>query len=196
MSETTVDFDAGFSKYRVIVVILVALITSIIAELLSYFVFFRNSDYLKLQDNLIKSRAKLDKLRFRDKAGIIAENSSLSSSYSSSKIKKNPKIETLERGITNLNQKISIIKMKSGILVGILFAMVIPLCNTLFGEMAICKLPFEPIKMFRLITQAGLKSASLNDAGSIFIFGQAFMAFRMAIQKAVYLDSSSSFGRI
>ncbi|KAH8739456.1 hypothetical protein FG386_000428 [Cryptosporidium ryanae] len=196
MSETNVDFDVEFNKYRVIVVICAAFVTSIIAELFSYFIFFRNSDYLKLQDNLIKSRAKLDKLKFRDKAGIIAENSSLSSNYSSSRIKKNPKIDTLERGITNLNKKISIIKMKSSILVGILFAIVIPLKSTLFGEVAICKLPFEPIKMFRLITQAGLKNASLNDAGSIFIFGQAFMAFRMAIQKAIYLDASSSFGKI
>ncbi|OII73044.1 uncharacterized protein cubi_02275 [Cryptosporidium ubiquitum] len=195
MSDSELNTVIEFNKYKILIVIFTALVASIAAELLSYFLFFRKSDFLKLQDNLFKSRAKLDKLKLKDRTGIITENATLSSSYSN-KVKKNPKIESLEQSITNLNYKISMIKMKSGILVGILFAALIPLKNTFFGDLPICKLPFEPIKIFRLVTQAGLKNASVDDAGSIFIFGQAFMAFRMAIQKAVYFDTSTSFGRM
>lgn len=195
MSEIELNSTVEFNKYKILMVIFLALVASIIAELLSYFLFFRKSDFLKLQDNLFKSRAKLDKLKLKDRTGIITENATLSSSYSN-KVKKNPKIESLEQSIANLSYKISMIKMKSGILVGILFAALIPLKNAFFGDLPICKLPFEPIKIFRLVTQAGLKNASVDDAGSIFIFGQAFMAFRMAIQKAVYFDTSASFGRM
>ncbi|KAK9171973.1 Calcium load-activated calcium channel [Cryptosporidium meleagridis] len=195
MSEAELNPYIEFNKHKILIVIFSAFLASITAELLSYFLFFRKNDFIKMQENLIKSRAKLDKLKLKDKTGIITENTTLSLSYSS-KIKKNPKIESLEQSITNLSYKISMIKMKSGILVGILFAALIPLKNTFFGDLPICKLPFEPIKVFRLVTQAGLKNASVDDAGSIFIFGQAFMAFRMAIQKAVYFDTSSSFGRM
>ncbi|KAJ1613147.1 hypothetical protein OJ253_233 [Cryptosporidium canis] len=195
MSETDVDQIVEFNKYKILVVICSALIASIFAELLSYFLFFRKSEFVKIQDNIIKSRARLDKLKLKDKTGIITDNATISSN-SPCKIKKNPKIESLEQSITNLTYRISMIKMKSGIMVGVLFALLIPLKSTFFGESPVCKLPFEPLKVFRLVTQAGLQNASVNDAGSIFIFGQAFMAFRMAIQKAVYFDTSSSLGRV
>lgn len=194
MNENSIDPVVEFNKYKILLVIFSAFIASVFAELLSYFLFFRNGDFVKLQDNIIKSRAKLDKLKLKDKVEIITENTTMSSS--SYKIKKNPKIESLEQSITNLSYKISMIKMKSGILIGILFALLIPLKDAVFGNSPICKLPFEPVQMFRYVTQAGLKNASANDAGSIFVFGQAFMAFRMAIQKAVYFDTSSSFGRM
>ncbi|KAF7457788.1 Integral membrane protein DUF106 family protein [Cryptosporidium felis] len=184
-----------FNKYKILVVIISALFASVFAELLSYLLFFRKDDFIKLQDNIDKLKIKLDKLRLSDKTGIITENTTVSSRYLN-KTRKNPKIESLEQSIANLNYKLSLIKMKSGLLVGVLFAALVPLKNTFFGDLPICKLPFEPIQLFRLVTQAGLKDASANDAGSIFIFGQAFMAFRMAIQKAVYLDASSSLGRV
>lgn len=195
MNETYMDQIVEFNKYKILVVIFSAFIASVFAELLSYFLFFRNGDFAKLQENIIKLRAKLDKLKLKDKAEIIAENATLSSSYSY-KIKKNPKIESLEQSITSLSYKISMIKMKSGILMGVLLALFIPLKDAMFGNSPICKLPFEPIQMFRLVTQAGLKNASANDAGSIFVFGQAFMAFRVAIQKAIYFDTSLSFGKM
>ncbi|KAL7069171.1 hypothetical protein ACR3K2_04280 [Cryptosporidium serpentis] len=189
------DFNE-FNKYLVLVVIFMSLILAIITELISYFFVLRKSDYYKLQNNLTRTKSKLDKMKLKEKSGIIIENTTISSNFSLPKTKRDPKIEVLEQSITSINQKMSMIKLKSSFLTGLLFALLIPFRTYLLGDVPVCKLPFEPIPVFRMITQAGLSNCAPNEAGSIFIFGQAFMAFRIIIQKAVFMDATSSFGKI
>jgi len=98
--------------------------------------------------------------------------------------KHNRKIKKDEEDLQSAQQSMTWVKMKSNVFILMGFSIVIiSALSTSYDGTVICKLPFEPIPLFRFMTHRGLSGSDFQDCSYIFIYVLCMMNMRGNIQK-------------
>ena len=83
----------------------------------------------------------------------------------------------------NLSSQISVKKLKSTFVVGILSLLAIYILNKFYSGIVVARIPFLPIKLIQKLTHRGLSGENGYEAGFMFLYVLSGIVFRTNIQK-------------
>lgn len=91
--------------------------------------------------------------------------------------------EKHENRISEINRNILMIKSKSMIVSGLIFAIVIATFNSKFYGITVAKLPFSPPKFIRYLSHRNLPGNDMTDCSFIFWYSLCAYFFRNVIKR-------------
>ncbi|KAG2370798.1 hypothetical protein C9374_005995 [Naegleria lovaniensis] len=175
------------------VVMMVALCTSLLTTFVEWIFVYRKSEYQELQDDIDQIQKRIDKIK--KETIVVHKGGSINNSKEDQKAIKRKK-DNLTREKEQLrakNQELSMFKMKSTIIVGIIMISVFGLLNNVFDGRIVAKLPFEPFSIFHMFTHRNIPGSDFRDCGMLFIYILASNSFKTSIQKFFgFVDKSQS----
>lgn len=149
-------------------VIVLGAVSTIIAELLNYYLVYSKDDYKYLVSNIKAQTKKLDKL-----------NESMTFACKAQEKKKLQIEESLKAKTTELTMK----KFKSTFLIGLFSILTIGYFSSYFAGRVVAKLPFTPFGILQGITHRGLEGSDYTEAGFLLIYILTGIVLRSNVQK-------------
>ena len=159
--------ENAIDKISAIKVVFFAIVACIATEALNYFLVYNTDDYRTLSANIKNSVKKLTK----------AEEMP-----ADTKIAKKQKTN-IEAKIKDLNAQMSLMRMKTAALTGVLMVIFLSTLNNYFHSVVVAKLPFEPFKIIQGITHRGLQGTNYRDCAYIFLYILTGIVMKSNVQK-------------
>eukprot|EP01095_Lingulamoeba_sp_RSL-Kostka_P014047 TRINITY_DN59_c6_g1_i1.p1 TRINITY_DN59_c6_g1~~TRINITY_DN59_c6_g1_i1.p1 ORF type:complete len:185 (-),score=42.12 TRINITY_DN59_c6_g1_i1:226-753(-) len=150
-----------------IVIMCASLLSSAIAEGISWLLIYRTDSYKNLKSLIDKNTQKLEKLKERS-----------TQSKSTSK-----KIEQLDEITKGLNRDMSMTKFKSLFAVSITMISFFGLLSSWFDGLVVARLPFEPISFIRNLSHRNLVGNDFYDCSMLFFYILCGIGLKSNLQK-------------
>jgi len=153
-----------------LLIILISLVSSVIAEGISWLLIYRTDDYQKLKKTIDALSKKLDKKK--DSVPTIAKQKS-----------KDKKVSQLDEQLKAKNKDMAMVKFKSMFFVALTLLGVFGLLNNLFDGSVVAKLPFTPFPLLHGMTHRNLPGNDMNDCSMIFLYVLCSFSIRSNVQR-------------
>eukprot|EP01112_Ceratiomyxa_fruticulosa_P016260 TRINITY_DN4885_c0_g1_i3.p1 TRINITY_DN4885_c0_g1~~TRINITY_DN4885_c0_g1_i3.p1 ORF type:complete len:211 (-),score=55.62 TRINITY_DN4885_c0_g1_i3:148-780(-) len=188
----------------IILIIIASLISTLVAEGLSWLLVYRTESYQRLKATVDKLQGKVDKkeqeeeeLKKKKKKPEGNANSNVSNRKKSSqsqnqdeedttkdkKDKKDKKLTRIEDQLKEANRDLSMSKMKSTFVVGFAMISLVGFLNSYFDGIVVARLPFEPIGFLQGLSHRNLPGNDYLDCSMIFIYVLCSIGIRGNLQK-------------
>ncbi|KAL9643474.1 hypothetical protein ABK040_010088 [Willaertia magna] len=162
-------------------IILVALCTGLLTTFVEWVFIYRKAEYQDLQQDIEDLQKKIDKSK-KD-AGLVHKGGSISAEEQKNKKRKKEKLKRDRELLKAKTQELSMFKMRSTIIVGVIMVSVFGLMNSIFDGRVVAKLPFEPFSIFHMFTHRNLPGNNFTDCGMLFIYILASNSIKSSIQR-------------
>lgn len=149
-------------------VIFLGAVSTVIAELLNYYLVYSKDDYKSLVSNIKVQNKKLDKV-----------NETMTSANKAHEKKKHQ----IEESVKQMNTELSMKKFKSTFLIGLLSILTIGYFSSYFAGRVVAKLPFTPFGIIQGITHRGLEGTDYTEGGFLLIYILTGIVLRSNVQK-------------
>ena len=149
-------------------VIILGTLSTILAELLNYFLVYKKDDYRNLVSNLKVMNKKLDKV-----------NETLAGSSKTHDKKK----AQIEENVKMLNTELTMKKFKSTFCIGLLSILSISYFSSYFTGQVVAKLPFVPFGLIQGLSHRGIEGTDYTDCSFIFMYIITGIVVRTNVQK-------------
>ncbi|XP_003387319.1 PREDICTED: calcium load-activated calcium channel-like [Amphimedon queenslandica] len=167
-----------------LMILFISLCTALLSEGLSYVLLYRTEGYKRLKDVVEKQSRKLER-----KKETVGEGSV-------SGTQKRKKLEKQEEQLKNYNKDLSMVKMKSMVLIGLTFTALLGMFNTIFDGRVVAKLPFTPFGILQGISHRNLMGTDMTDCSFIFLYILCTMSIRENLQKLMGVGVSRSVSKL
>ena len=165
--------EDNYNTFTLLTVIFLASMSTLIAELINYFLVYKKDEYQSLVANIKTLNKKLDKV-----------NESLTGITKTQEKKK----LMLEESIKMKNTELMFKKFKSTFIVGLLSIVSISYFSNYFSGIVLLKLPFVSWGIFQGITHRNIEGEDYSQAGFLFVYILSSMVIRSNVQKIFGLE--------
>eukprot|EP01113_Clastostelium_recurvatum_P032584 TRINITY_DN4204_c0_g1_i4.p1 TRINITY_DN4204_c0_g1~~TRINITY_DN4204_c0_g1_i4.p1 ORF type:complete len:205 (+),score=64.06 TRINITY_DN4204_c0_g1_i4:28-642(+) len=187
------------TAFNILLVILVSVAGTFLAEALSWFFVYRTDEYKRLKSNVEKLQQRVDKGK-----EILSANAAKTSSTSSTAVvpaapsttttatasEKKEKKSAKEKKATRYddmleeaNKGLTQARAKSSIAVGAAMIGLLALMNRYFDGIVVARLPFEPFGFLQTMSHRGLPGTDYYDCNMIFLYILCNFGIRGNIQR-------------
>ena len=146
----------------------------------SWVLIYRTDEYKKLQKSVDVLTAKLEKVKGEKESAGLSGSGSGSGEARAAK-----KVALVDEQLQARGRELSMSKMKSTVVVGLILLGVFGFINQLFEGQAVARLPFEPFGLLQSMTHRGLPGSDSADCSSTFIYILCSISIRASVQKAL-----------
>ena len=160
--------EEKYSLVLLVSVFAIAGLSTLLAELLNYYLVYNKDEYQALVSTLKSLNKKLEKV-----------NENLTGITKAQEKKKSMLEENIKMKSTELTMK----KFKSTFVIGILSIVTISYFSSYFSGRVVLKLPFTPIGLFQGITHRGIEGEDYTQTGFVFVYILSSMFVRSNVQK-------------
>ncbi|VDD76734.1 unnamed protein product [Mesocestoides corti] len=160
-----------------LLIVFISLFTAFLGEGITWLLVYRTDKFKKLQAEVDKHSKKLERQR---------------DTTSENKIDKAAKkrLEKQEERLKSFTRDLSMVKMKSMFVTGVIFTSLFSVCNTSFDGRVVCKLPFTPISWLQGLSHRNLPGKDFTDCSFIFLYIICTMSIRQNVQKMLGFSPS------
>eukprot|EP01054_Gregarina_sp_Poly1_P003294 Gregarina_sp_Poly_1__3293@NODE_1946_length_3023_cov_243_550406_g346_i1_p2_GENE_NODE_1946_length_3023_cov_243_550406_g346_i1NODE_1946_length_3023_cov_243_550406_g346_i1_p2_ORF_typecomplete_len179_score31_83EMC3_TMCO1/PF01956_16/3_9e28CHD5/PF04420_14/0_039_NODE_1946_length_3023_cov_243_550406_g346_i1367903 len=144
---------------------------AIVSEFISWFWVYRKADYQRLAADIIKRKKQLEA------ETKVAEHSTKKSA--------SQRLKVLQEQYKALVQEGSWKTMKAQLAPTVILMMLLPLLMPRMKGIVVAQLPFEPVWLFKSITQQGLENPAPTDCSATCLFFLAVASARSLIRKLI-----------
>jgi len=152
-----------------LLIVFISTTTALASEGLTWLLVYRTEKYKKLKNEVEKQSKKLEK-----------KKETVNDSIDKSAKKK---LERQEEKLKTNNRDLSMVKMKSMLVIGFTFTALLSMFNSIFDGRVVAKLPFTPISWLQGISHRNLPGQDMTDCSFIFLYILCTMSIRQNIQK-------------
>ncbi|XP_071802385.1 calcium load-activated calcium channel-like [Asterias amurensis] len=152
-----------------ILIVFISVCTALLSEGITYALVYRTDTYKKLKAEVEKQSKKLEKTK--EQFGEISDKG------------QKKKLERQEEKLKNDSRDLSMVKMKSMVVIAFTFTSLMGMFNSIFDGRNVAKLPFEPISWLHGISHRNLLGSDFTDCSFIFLYILCTMSIRQNIQK-------------
>jgi len=149
-------------------ILILALITNCISELLSYLLIYKTRKYKDLNKTITLQMKKIEQLK-ASLTGPIRQT--------------DKKLKRLESELKSFNFDMMKLRMGSMLIIGLFFIFFMSIFSSVFQGVIVAKLPFEPFRLISNLSHRGILSADPTDCSFIFIFILSNLSIRPVLQK-------------
>eukprot|EP00112_Aurelia_sp_Birch-Aquarium-sp1_P001437 Seg1154.2 transcript_id=Seg1154.2/GoldUCD/mRNA.D3Y31 product="Calcium load-activated calcium channel" protein_id=Seg1154.2/GoldUCD/D3Y31 len=166
-----------------ILILLIAVLTALFSEGLTYLLIYRTEKYKKLTAEVEKNSKKLEK-----KKETVTDISKQGG--------QKKKIERVEEKLKSHNRDLSMVKMKSMFAIGFTFTALMGMFNSIFDGRIVAKLPFTPIPFLQGLSHRNVRGEDYTDCSFIFFYILCTMSIRQNIQKVLGFAPSRAVSKV
>ena len=166
-----------------ILILLIAVLTALFSEGLTYLLIYRTEKYKKLTAEVEKNSKKLEK-----KKETVTDISKQGG--------QKKKIERVEEKLKSHNRDLSMVKMKSMFAIGFTFTALMGMFNSIFDGRIVAKLPFTPIPFLQGLSHRNVRGEDYTDCSFIFFYILCTMSIRQNIQKILGFAPSRAVSKV
>eukprot|EP00118_Oscarella_pearsei_P026408 m.309858 g.309858 ORF g.309858 m.309858 type:complete len:185 (+) comp48326_c0_seq1:19-573(+) len=153
-----------------LLIIVISVLTALLSEGITWVLVYRTDQYKRLKASIEKQSKRLE--RKKEAATDISRQGG-----------QKRKIEKAEERLKSVNRDLSMVKMKSMVVISFSFMSLMGMFNTLFDGRVVAKLPFEPITWLHGLSHRNLMGDNFTDCSFIFLYILCTMSIRQNIQK-------------
>merc|ERR1711934_1034099 len=141
MGTTNMPFDPVMAKQWMGEIVMLAAISAVVSEGVSWLLIYRKESYQTLVENLEREQKKLDK--WKEDEGVVSSKSG--------KGDKSKKIKTKDANVKRMHQQLQVIKMSSHLVMGLMM-IVFGALSSMYDAKVVAKLPFVPISFVQSLS--------------------------------------------
>ncbi|KAF2358982.1 Integral membrane protein EMC3/TMCO1-like [Trinorchestia longiramus] len=149
-------------------IVLISVCAALFGEGLTWLLVYRTEQYKRLKADVERQCKKIEKKKE------VGELSGL---------RQKKKLERDEDRLKTANRDLSMVKMKSMIVVGVSFTLILSMFNTIFDGRVVAHLPFTPISWLQSLSHRNLLGDDYTQCSFIFLYILCTMSIRQNIQK-------------
>ncbi|KAJ2006239.1 Calcium load-activated calcium channel [Coemansia thaxteri] len=150
-------------------ILVLSLIASGASEAISYVLVYRTEQFQQLKQKVVQSE-----LRLEDEKHATTGNGK----------NRQRRIESIETQLSSARNKASSLQLRNMLVVAVIQLVSVYQVNAVYGGAAVGTLPFEPLSMFRGLTQRGLPEDSPSNACSAtFVFVLGGLLFKALLDR-------------
>lgn len=161
-----------------LLIVTVSLCTALLGEALTWLLVYRSEKYRKLKAEVERQSKRLE----RKKGGL--------SDTADQQQKK--KIGREEERLKVNSRELSMVKMKSMMVIGFTFTALLSVFSSIFDGQVVAQLPFEPFAFIRGLSHRNLPGNNNRHCSFIFLYVLCTMCIRQNVQKMLGLAPSRS----
>eukprot|EP01104_Vermistella_antarctica_P006674 TRINITY_DN1737_c0_g3_i2.p1 TRINITY_DN1737_c0_g3~~TRINITY_DN1737_c0_g3_i2.p1 ORF type:complete len:171 (+),score=40.10 TRINITY_DN1737_c0_g3_i2:133-645(+) len=153
-----------------LIILGVSVLSALLAEMLSWVLVYRTESYKNMQQTVTRMNKKLE--RMRDPLSV--KNKS-----------QNRRAERYEESVKNIKKDMNMASFKSKAAMSVAMISLFALLNSVYSGLVVCRLPFEPIWMFKMISHRGLPGTDLYDCSMAFFYALCSLSIKPNVQKLI-----------
>lgn len=168
MSSQSATTSISINIVDLISIIILAILTNCISELLSYLLIYKTRKYKDLNKTITIQMKKIEVLK-ASLVGPIRQT--------------DKKLKRMEAELKSFNFDMMKLRMGSMFIIGLFFIFFMSIFSSVFQGVIVAKLPFEPIRLISNLSHRGILSTDPCDCSFIFIFILSNLTIRPILQK-------------
>ena len=157
-------------------IVLISLVAALLSEGISWWLVFRNDDYIALKDKIRRGNKKQ-----RQREANSTLSGSLGGGSSKGQERKQARIDETLRAD---KQAMQVMRLKATIVAGVLMVGTYLTVTNLFDGLAVGRLPYEPMSWMARLSNRGLEQrGDVREVASIFVYVLCSLSIRGNAQK-------------
>mmetsp|Transcript_30922 Transcript_30922/g.100677 ORF Transcript_30922/g.100677 Transcript_30922/m.100677 type:complete len:191 (+) Transcript_30922:2385-2957(+) len=150
------------------VVVFVATLSSLFAELVSWVLIYRTASYRNLRSTIDRQSKRVEGLKAKT-----AKNET----------KKEKKVSRAEESLKTASRDLGMIKMRSTIVTWTVGTIIYSMLGSIFEGQPVARIPFQPFQIFQSFSHRGLPGEDYTEASMAFVYMLSMSCIKGNVQK-------------